>query len=277
MTATSTAYAAIVVDVHCVSIGNILRASERLVKDGRLDVLIHNADLTLEEAEASVRGIYEIACKTEHAQKVTVFPYCNSVRHPWEIVWVPPDCTFELACPCVQYSLGDDAINLTKDVHASRSIPKFRNAALGGTFDHFHVGHKLLLTVAGLVTSDLLIIGISGPELLTEKKHKEAFESYEFREKSVREFMKYVYPDLQIRPVMINDMYGPTMQEENIDGLIVSVETEEGANKINSLRREKGWNELQVVKVFLIGGNENKLSSTDIRQKVIARKGERLS
>ena len=35
--------------------------------------------------------------------------------------------------------------------------------ALGGTFDHLHSGHKILLTMAASITSRELIVGVTGP------------------------------------------------------------------------------------------------------------------
>lgn len=35
--------------------------------------------------------------------------------------------------------------------------------ALGGTFDHLHSGHKILLTMAASITSRKLIVGVTGP------------------------------------------------------------------------------------------------------------------
>lgn len=34
--------------------------------------------------------------------------------------------------------------------------------ALGGTFDHLHCGHKILLSMALWITADKLIVGITG-------------------------------------------------------------------------------------------------------------------
>ena len=49
------------------------------------------------------------------------------------------------------------------------------SVAVGGTFDHIHIGHKLLLTATALGLSPsesdrLVTIGITGDELLTKKK-----------------------------------------------------------------------------------------------------------
>ena len=34
--------------------------------------------------------------------------------------------------------------------------------ALGGTFDHLHAGHKILLSMAAWITSQKLIVGVTG-------------------------------------------------------------------------------------------------------------------
>lgn len=45
----------------------------------------------------------------------------------------------------------------------------FKQTCMGGTFDHMHLGHKLLLTQAALLTTDVLHIGITGDQLLLKK------------------------------------------------------------------------------------------------------------
>jgi cytidyltransferase-like protein len=42
---------------------------------------------------------------------------------------------------------------------------------MGGTFDHMHLGHKLLLTQACLLTKDTLHVGITGDALLAKKAY----------------------------------------------------------------------------------------------------------
>ncbi len=42
-------------------------------------------------------------------------------------------------------------------------IPRlFPVVALGGTFDHLHAGHKILLSMAAWITQEKLIIGMTG-------------------------------------------------------------------------------------------------------------------
>ncbi|ODV90071.1 hypothetical protein CANCADRAFT_12669, partial [Tortispora caseinolytica NRRL Y-17796] len=148
---------------------------------------------------------------------------------------------------------------------------RYRVTAVGGTFDHLHAGHKILLTMAGFITSDRLIIGITGEALLKNKKYAEYLEDYSVRKKSVENFMNYVFPELKLDIYEIDDVYGPTAKEKDIDALVISQETVAGARMIQKVRAEKGWNTLKVWQIPVLGGSEgdgfkDKLSSTHFRK-----------
>ena len=65
----------------------------------------------------------------------------------------------------------------------------FEKIALGGTFDHFHLGHKKLLEIS-FSLSKKVIVGISKSQLLLKNKVLfEAIESYSQRKKSVCNFL----------------------------------------------------------------------------------------
>jgi hypothetical protein len=38
----------------------------------------------------------------------------------------------------------------------------FPVVALGGTFDHLHAGHKILLSMAAWITAEKIIVGVTG-------------------------------------------------------------------------------------------------------------------
>ncbi|KAE8449484.1 hypothetical protein EG329_008092 [Mollisiaceae sp. DMI_Dod_QoI] len=86
---------------------------------------------------------------------------------------------------------------LNPSEHAVWSVPH-QVVAVGGTFDHLHAGHKLLLTATALLlqpqsfvsqTERRLIVGITGDALLQNKKYAEYLNSWEQRQDDVVDFL----------------------------------------------------------------------------------------
>jgi phosphopantetheine adenylyltransferase len=50
----------------------------------------------------------------------------------------------------------------TPSLTPSNLPPFYPVTVIGGTFDHLHAGHKILLSMAAYITSQKLIIGITG-------------------------------------------------------------------------------------------------------------------
>lgn len=183
-------------------------------------------------------------------------------------------------------------------VSRSAAEQKSSHVAVGGTFDHLHLGHKLLLTMTAFALDDsmgVLTIGITGDELLKNKKHAEYLESWSARQASVHGFLKSVLdftdPDtqlvkaqelnnpgpnghavhvtygntLEIRYVEIWDPFGPTITERDVSTLIVSGETRSGGKAVNDKRAEKGWPALEVfeVDVLDVTGEDADIASTE--------------
>ena len=93
-------------------------------------------------------------------------------------------------------------------------------SAVGGTFDHLHDGHKILLSAAAFLTTTRLIVGVTDEELLQKKKFKEQLESYETRSRKVIEFMSRIKPSLNVEVVALRDVCGPTGAVPEIESLI---------------------------------------------------------
>ncbi|RAQ70168.1 pantetheine-phosphate adenylyltransferase family protein [Aspergillus flavus] len=198
----------------------------------------------------------------------------------------------------------------------SRGSQTNHSVIVGGTFDHFHIGHKLLLTAMALVldpvrdtnpgTEALLTIGVTGDELLVNKKYAECLESWDERCEGVASFltaiMDFYPPDksatrtervtqpgpngkyivmkvrsgLTLKLVQISDPFGPTITEEDISAIVVSQETRSGGAAVNEKRAEKGWKRLDVFEIDVLHSKDvpssdfedfaSKISSTDIRR-----------
>lgn len=168
------------------------------------------------------------------------------------------------------------------------------SVAVGGTFDHLHAGHKLLLTMATLLLeppsqSDQgrrVIVGITQGELLKNKRYASFLESWEARQQNVSDFLlalldystpeatppavyqvsrpglnrKEVHlklsPALVVEFVPISDPFGPTITDESISALVVSKETRGGGQTVNEKREELGWPPLEVFEIDVLEADE---------------------
>lgn len=137
---------------------------------------------------------------------------------------------------------------------------------LGGTFDHLHDGHKLLLKTA-LKLSKKVVIGLTTDVLLKKKKFGALLENYKVREQKIKDFIKNFESLKKIEIVELNDKYGPPVIEPEYEGIVVSQETYSNALKINELRESKGFKPLIIIVIPLLKDEKNeKLSSTSIRE-----------
>jgi cytidyltransferase-like protein len=85
---------------------------------------------------------------------------------------------------------------------------RYRQTCLGGTFDHMHLGHKLLLTQACLLTSDTLHVGVTGDALLQNKQDAQFIEPYAIRAQRVKEFTAMLTPHLRVEVFQLDDPVG---------------------------------------------------------------------
>src|SRR2546423_7858790 len=163
-----------------------------------------------------------------------------------------------MTTPADKSSTQDAAIPPTQTPKPHHSV------IVGGTFDHLHLGHKLLLTATALILSPaqsdrLVTIGITGDELLTEKKFAAEVEFWDLRQRRIADFFEsiFAFPAAKdavasrtvqqistpgpnghlvrvaflsaasgstttIDYTQIADPYGPTITNENISALVVS-------------------------------------------------------
>jgi pantetheine-phosphate adenylyltransferase len=138
---------------------------------------------------------------------------------------------------------------------------------LGGTFDHLHEGHKLLLRTA-LSVSEHIEIGLTSQSLLEQKEHASKLEDYETRKRKLNEFLAS-FSDLKRTNIVEiknwEDMSGYALDPE-YEGLILSQETYENALKLNAEREKSGLKPLILIVIPLIKDeNDEKISSTSIR------------
>ena len=142
---------------------------------------------------------------------------------------------------------------------------------MGGTFDHFHIGHRHFLEFAGSL-ADNIIVGITTPKLSEHKVAVELIEPFDIRKKSVEDFL--TSKQIPFETFMLTDTYGPTLRNSKVDAVVVTEQTVSGGTTINAKREELGLPELPVhVCSLLRDVSGDLISSTRIRRGKINREG----
>ncbi|MBN1216067.1 MAG: pantetheine-phosphate adenylyltransferase [Candidatus Lokiarchaeota archaeon] len=148
-------------------------------------------------------------------------------------------------------------------------ITIFNVLGLGGTFDHLHEGHKLLIRTA-LEFSRKIVIGLISDSLLNNKKFASKLEKYEIRKKKIVEFIAGISDPNRVEIIELKDPFGPPIYEEKYEAIVVSQETYSNALKINELRLKKGFKPLIIIVIPILKDKfEHKISSTSIRKNMI--------
>lgn len=145
---------------------------------------------------------------------------------------------------------------------------------LGGTFDHLHAGHKVLLTVAALWSRKTVMCGVTAPSMLTKKVCGQYVEPYQVRCDHVCQLVQRVRRHIGCQTVEIADGFGNTTSIRDLTALVASSETLAGAELINQERRAKDYPPLAIYPISLVASQAQpdaaasvaKLSSTLIRQ-----------
>jgi pantetheine-phosphate adenylyltransferase len=155
-------------------------------------------------------------------------------------------------------------------------MKKFRKVAVGGTFDEFHKGHKVLL-VKAFEIGEHVLIGLCTDEFVEKMGKPHTTASYEARLKELRAFLKALGLSDKPEIVPLNDPYGVTVIDTCIQALVVSEETEKTALKINQKRNEAQLLPLTIVTISMVPAENCKpISTTRIREGEIDREGHLL-
>ena len=161
----------------------------------------------------------------------------------------------------------------TKASIEDRALCSFKKTMLGGTFDHLHSGHKLLLTCALLLSKEQIGIGVTTAELLKKKSYNLFIEDFELRKERVADFVATVAPKVKAELFSLENPVGPAGTDEQLEALILTREVEKGGVMVNEAREKNGLPPLHCyfVDMVLVEEGEsqkfsNKTSSSYIRQ-----------
>jgi dephospho-CoA kinase len=144
------------------------------------------------------------------------------------------------------------------------------DVVLGGTFDRLHDGHKLLLSMSCLAAKKRLLIGVSAGALLVGKTLGDLMTPFDQRRERLTHYLQSTRPCVNYEIVPIEDPFGPSITDPELQCIVVSTETLKGAESVNRRRVANNLSELGVQVVSLVGqddasGPDSKLSSTGSR------------
>jgi pantetheine-phosphate adenylyltransferase len=122
-----------------------------------------------------------------------------------------------------------------------------------------------------LSIAEFVEIGLTSQDLLKNKQFASKLEDYNTRKENLLTYIESISGLKRIKIVEIQnwadmDKYA---QDPEYEGLVVSRETYENAQKLNKKREEKGLNPLVLIVIPLLKNEYNiKISSTLIREKL---------
>lgn len=150
---------------------------------------------------------------------------------------------------------------------------RYHHAIVGGTFDRFHAGHKKLLDTT-FEQSEHVTIGISTEPLFRHKLLANTIESYEIREGYIREYVTKNNFEERAKYTPIEDIYGTSLQDQNIDVIFVTEENKKAADIINEKRTEHQMSPLAIIVVPFVKGTDGEIITSErIRKGEIDREG----
>ncbi len=155
-------------------------------------------------------------------------------------------------------------------------MKKYREVAVGGTFDQLHRGHKALLAMAFKV-GEKVVIGLSSDEFVTKMGKPHITANYAERKKDLASYLTEIGLMDRAKIVPLKDPYGLTIKGKGLEALVVSKETARTASSINEARQKAGIPPLEIVAVDMIQAENNTpISTTRIRSGEIDRNGHML-
>ena len=153
---------------------------------------------------------------------------------------------------------------------------KFETVAVGGTFDLFHSGHRVLLMKAFEVGNHV-IIGLCSDDFLKKMRKPHRIASYAKRLEELKSLLKKNGVLERAEIIRLDDAYGITLSDKRIDAIVVSEETEPRAHKINEKRKSMGMSPLPIITVKMVLSEDHyPISSTRIWFEEIDREGHLL-
>ncbi|CAL8382379.1 unnamed protein product [Gadus morhua 'NCC'] len=154
-------------------------------------------------------------------------------------------------------------------------LETYNDVVVGGTFDRLHSAHKTLLNISCMLAKRRFVIGVCDQEMLKRKVLKELIEPYPVRVERLTEFLRDVRPSLQVEIVALDDPFGVSVVDRQLQCIVVSEETRRGGEAVNAKRLENGLPGLVLHEIQLLKDahhtetEEEKISSSSLRSRLL--------
>lgn len=154
-------------------------------------------------------------------------------------------------------------------------LETYTDVVVGGTFDRLHGAHKTLLNISCLLASRRFLIGVCDQAMLKRKVLKELIEPYSLRVERLQEFLQDTKPSLQVEIVPLDDPFGVSIVDPQLQAIVVSEETRKGGEAVNKKRLENGLPALVLHEIQLLKDahhtetEEEKISSSSLRSRLL--------
>lgn len=144
-----------------------------------------------------------------------------------------------------------------------------KTAAVAGTFDVLHDGHRALIRRAFEISDDV-VVGITSDRMAS--KGRDEYVPMEIRRRELEAFLntlgRYTLFEL-------DDIYGPDEIMDDVQILVVSEETLPNGNLLNERRVSRGLEPMELSVVPLVRSGDSKISSSAILRGEYGRSGRR--
>src|SRR3990167_7245304 len=149
---------------------------------------------------------------------------------------------------------------------------KFKNCVLGGTFDLLHKGHTALMEKA-FTSAQIVSIGVNSDKFCAQND-KRPTQNQAVRLSELRKYLKSKNWQKKARFHIHDDATCPVPKDASTDSIIVTQDTQLGADKLNSQRAKNGLKKLTLIRCqHVLASNKKPISTTRIKNGEISKEG----
>ena len=163
--------------------------------------------------------------------------------------------------------------NNKDDLFLSNSVPLFKYEDIGyaGSFDHYHIGHNMLLQLGLLLSKKKIHIGVTSDKMISHKCEDYLLQYSQYRVDFIKKIVQLSGYHKEAT-IIVDQIYDPidfAGISKEMQSLIITSETLKGGAMVNEARLKNGLNEIDLTVLNVINySNQNKISSTLIRNEI---------